>query len=155
MNISRFSKIAFCLAFIAATSACEKGGMRSYSKRPTGPVKPQQKIDECPAADGQWALAGSKVIELGRHEGFLKLDHPDFSQPIVFDGQSVRNTDLLKNKPVEITADCSGQIMSIIYKAEKTITESWNVDLEKDILGVVKKEDGQQSLTQGYRIYPK
>jgi hypothetical protein len=158
MNIKRISQLALTVSVAFALSACEQQ-MRPYGKRragpPPGPAKPgPQKIDECPAAEGSWTLQGGQLVLIDRREGFLTLWHNDLTEVVVMDGKSRKIKQTVTGAEPEVTGDCSKQLIKLTYKGkDKTVTQSWNIDLEQDILVITETEGSQTKQIQGQRNY--
>lgn len=158
MNIKLVTHLVLTASVAFALSACEQG-MRPYGKRPSGgppaAAKPgPQKIDECPAGEGSWTLQGGQLVLIDRREGFLTLWHNDLTEAVVMDGKPRKIKQTVTGVEPEVTGDCSTQLIKLTYKwKDKTVTQSWNIDLEKDVLVITETEGSETKQIQGQRNY--
>jgi hypothetical protein len=158
MNTKLISQLALTVSVAFALSACQQQ-MRPYGKRPTvtptSKVKPgPQKIDECPAAEGSWTLQGGELVLINRSEGFLTMWHNDLTEVVVMDGKARKIKQTVTGAEPEVTGDCSKQMIKLTYKwSDKTVVQSWNIDLEKDSLVITETEGSETKQIQGQRNY--
>ena len=70
------------------------------------------------------------------------------------DGKSRKIKQTVTGAEPEVTGDCSKQMIKLTYKGkDKTVTQSWNIDLEQDILVITETEGSQTKQIQGQRNY--
>ena len=138
-----------------ALGACTEKGTHSFRPRPVSPkakLPPPQKLDECPSAEGRWGLSGGVTLEIGRHEGYLAIQHPDLSGSIIMDGETRKLTQASTGSLPEVTGTCSKQTIQSAYNYEgRSVQQSWVVDLEKDSIVITEKEGANSTTILGSR----
>ncbi len=147
--------LLFLLPSILVIGACQPSHKRELSKRPVinKQARPPQTLDECPAAEGIWSV-GNSDITIGRKEGFLTIQNPDLSETVVMDGVARKIKQNSTQISPQITATCRGRIINLTYKYEgKTVTQAWNIDLEKDLLVITEKDGVETKTLHGARLY--
>ena len=158
MNMNTIAKLALTASVALVFSACEHKGMRPYGKRKTGgnpnPAPKVQTLDECPAADGSWTLEGGTTVHFDRQEGILTMQHPDLTEVLVFDGKTRDIKQTVTGVTPKVTASCKNKLLLISYKfAAKTVAQSWNIDLEKDTIGITEMDGLTKKSLSGSRVY--
>ena len=143
------------IAALALTACDQKTG--SLRPRPVSPkpkLPPAPKSDECPSAEGKWTLEGGVIIEISRSEGFLTVQHPELSSPVIMDGVTRKIDQTSTGSSPEVTGTCSQQLVKISYRsAEVVISQSWVVDLEKDSIVISEvSAKGTKTITGSRRF---